>query len=957
MKGKILIYCLAGLFLASCAGLKKKEKHQYDLMDNLTSRYNIIFHGKSIIEDVEQKNTASHKENYGTLLPIFIEPTESSTAANTALMDSVIEKARRVINEKDKGKYINEAYFLTGRANYLKGNYYNANEFFDYVANTYADQPKFRQPALIWQARSLMQLGAMSEAAVALDSAVVGMDTHKRSRGHTYAARAQYHLIQGDKQSAITWLGRALTSRGKKQDKLRWHYLIAQLLEDQGQLEGAVSHYRKVARSNASYEAAFHAGLNQAFLQNTGQQNIDEQVRPLRRMLRDDKNKEFRDQILYYIAEAYYQSGHIEEAITFYNRSLAEESNNRHQTALTYLRMADHFFEIGQFVDAQLYYDSTAMFLPRDFPEVAQVQRKITHMDQLISNMQVIVRQDSLQYLATMTDADRTQTIDSLIQEQYTAFLARAEQEAKQAETQVKGQQRTTSPSPFDQNPDPLVVDAYADNRFYFNNPDAIGMGMSAFRRKWGNRELTDNWRFSDMLSHEQATLDGEIAADADQSDASAPNIDTKTLVMDPEAFAQAIWAKYEEELPLDEETLVLSHEKIKTAFQEIGNIYFYELQDHWAAIEIYEDLLGRYPNDEQVPSWYYSLILLYSAVQENPAGYQDRLLLEYPESLYSMMLQNPNYLQEMEESRKHLLEWYDLVYNLFASGEHDKVISTVDQILSDQRPADLSLAAQLNYLKALSIGYTAPATDFEAALTELVDSYPTDNLVTPLAKQHLAFISANPLEFSSREVALVEADAAQQLFSEQSTLLPWPQLVIQTGPAPPRQTRTFETVTSTGLAGGTRQPISDQSQDRVVSRQIAEVVYAEIDPQDTYTRDMELLPDSATYYFVVNVMSARANLAPSRFGIGQFNRGRYAGAAISHQVKTIDNEAQLIYIGPFPSYQDAKRYEAQILPLMPEIMKVPAEIFNTFIITETVFGTLSDFDKVDDYYLFYQDQ
>src|SRR3546814_17435056 len=70
-----------------------------------------------------------------------------------------------------------------------------------------------------------------------------------------------------------------------------------------------------------------------------------------------------------------------------------------------------------------------------------------------------------------------------------------------------------------------------------------------------------------------------------------------------------------------------------------------------------------------------------------------------------------------------------------------------------------------------------------------------------------------------------------------------------------------------------------------------------------------------------------------------------------------INDENQLVYIGPFNSYDDAKRYETRILPLMPDIMKVPSEFYNTFVITETNFGTLSDFDKVDDYHTVYQEQ
>src|SRR5690606_28645649 len=121
------------VLLASCVGLKKKDRPRYDLMDNLTSRFNIIHHGWVMIADAETQNRTAHKENYRELLPVFIEPTEVSGSTHTQLMDSVIGKARRVINEKSKGKYVNEAWLLMGQANYLKGNYYNAAEYFDYL--------------------------------------------------------------------------------------------------------------------------------------------------------------------------------------------------------------------------------------------------------------------------------------------------------------------------------------------------------------------------------------------------------------------------------------------------------------------------------------------------------------------------------------------------------------------------------------------------------------------------------------------------------------------------------------------------------------------------------------------------------------------------------------------------------------------------------------------------------
>src|SRR5690606_26104994 len=126
---------------------------------------------------------AGHVDNYQQLLPVFIEPTEATASANAQLMDSVIGKALDIINKKSRSKYINEAYLLTGKANYLKGNYYNAAEFFTYTANTFAGMPAYRQTALTWKARSLMQLGNLTAAGAILDTVFMALESDPRSMG------------------------------------------------------------------------------------------------------------------------------------------------------------------------------------------------------------------------------------------------------------------------------------------------------------------------------------------------------------------------------------------------------------------------------------------------------------------------------------------------------------------------------------------------------------------------------------------------------------------------------------------------------------------------------------------------------------------------------------------------------------------------------------------------------
>src|SRR5690606_15921886 len=134
-------------------------------------------------------------------------------------------------------------------------------------------------------------------------------------------------------------------------------------------------------------------------------------------------------------------------------------------------------------------------------------------------------------------------------------------------------------------------------------------------------------------------------------------------------------------------------------------------------------------------------------------------------------------------------------------------------------------------------------------------------------------------------------------------------------------------------------------------------IAAATIDVNAVNYRDKTLFPDSAVYYFAINVMNAKVNLAPSRYGIGQFNRTRYQRAAINHQLKVVNDENQLVFVGPFQSFEEAKSYEARILPMMEEIMKVPSDIYNTFVITKEFIPSLVNGVTITDYYQYYNEQ
>ncbi len=295
----------------------------------------------------------------------------------------------------------------------------------------------------------------------------------------------------------------------------------------------------------------------------------------------------------------------------------------------------------------------------------------------------------------------------------------------------------------------------------------------------------------------------------------------------------------------------------------------------------------------------------------------------------------------------------YERVYQLYANAEFEEVIAEVDRVLHHYEGSQSSVLPQLAYLKSLAIGKTADLSSFVGALEAIKGQFPMDELITPLVVQHLRYIDEHSIDFQEREFALVGLDSSKNAFFDEPRLTPWPALLIRSRNLPERERSTSQHSLSEAAGLVSSGVISSAQQ--ISERQISSSVAVEEAPTSQPTEGA--FAEEDTYYFVIHVLHPSVNLAPSRFGIGQFNRTRHAAAGLSHQLKVIEDESQLIYIGPFNRFSSVKAYEKEILPLLADVMKIPADYYQSFAITESQFGTLSDFDSIDKYVIFYQQQ
>lgn len=879
-------------------------------MQNLTARYNILYNARLLLEESRSNIENAWVDDYTQVLSVFKEPVKASAEVETAMLDSVIGKADKIILEKPNSNYIGAAYLLIAEANYLKTNFFSSAEFFDYVDKTYRRYPALRLEALLGKARASMQLSHLAEAETALDTAEKYIDSVKRQAGLIHAVKAQLLLRQGKEIQAAEQLEKALAAKPQKRNKLRWTFILAQLQERNGKEQEAAANYLSVVKSNAPFEMAFNASVNRISI-SEGDNSEKTETEKLLALLKDDKNKDFADQIYYRIGSSYRENQRLQDAIDYYNKAIQSSTKNQNQKGLAYLQLADIYFNTANYAAAKLYYDSTLAVLQPSYPEYEQISLKSKNLDLLAGRLQTIEKEEMLQALARLPEEERDIRIGELVREQSSQAIQGA----------------PLSANGLIQGIDAPQGQPITEGKFYFNNTAALSQGFSDFKRRWGNRRLEDNWRRSDKTA-------SEVTASLSNADPDAP------LGIVPQSGNQPQKEEWLKNIPLTPAQLRQSNQRIADAYFDIANFYKDELKDKKEAVKTFEELLQRYPENSYILAVYYNLYRLYEGIDQAKAEeYKNLLLSQYPESPYAKVIVDPSYGLKASRQEAVLNDEYNRIYDLYLEKDFTKVISEISRI--QQQYGENPLSPQWDYLKALAVGRTQPLPAFESALQELIRKYPNDKLVTPLSREHLEYISGHREQLAQRPTALVDFDPDRQRFAAE----PEPEPVSL-----PRQQAVSVPMDNN------EQPEQEQPSENDTASDLQPEENAVMQPVPAKSSIFSL-PDSASYYFVVNVMLPRANLNSSRFGIGQFNRVNYKGWDIKHQLKYSGNENQLIFVGTFNSRTAVKEYEKNILPLLGGIMKVPSDKYNTFVITQEGLDKLNSGMMLNSYLEFYKEQ
>jgi tetratricopeptide (TPR) repeat protein len=726
---RLLYFLAASCLLFSCS--TKKNTVATRAYHNLTARYNGYYYSNESIDEGVYKIEKSHKDNFDKILPVYVYPSPEKAKATFPDFDKAIKKSSLLIQRhaiKDKkgneiptaGKWIDNNWINIGVSHFYKREFFSAIEAFEYVIRTYTKSDD-KYTAMIWLIKANNEIGSVTSSEPLISFLKNERHLPLKIRNELPVVAADYYMRRGQNTEAVAKLMEATRNTNyfygiKKKDRARYSFIIAQLSEQSKDNKRAAQYYKKTIRLKPHYEMVFYSKIKIAKLQDVNKNAISKTKKDLLKMTHEFKNTDYYDVIYYTLGEIEEKQKNLDQAVYYYKKSVQTSLTNQNQKALSYLKLGEINFDQTHYQPAEAYYDSAVVTLPKDHPDYNTILARKKTLETLVGHIKTISREDSLQRIAAMSEKDRNAFIDKLIK-----YLEK-EEERKKAEAEA-AKTNTNIVMPGSEPPMPGMPGSAAT--FYFYNPNTVALGVTEFVRRWGNRKAEDNWRRSNKAITMEDP-DNEVA-DTSKGGGNAKK-STKTREY------------YLKDLPLNDTLLRKSNSKIIRSYYMMGNIYKEELNNIPKTIATFEELNKRFPDNRYALKSYYMLYRSYLADKNQPKAdyYKNKILEEYPDSEFALLIKNPAYAQELSTQKSEAEEFYNLTYAAYSSSNYSESYSKSSEGLKKFGKNDYQ--PKFEFIKAMSIGKLKGIDSLENQLKLLVAKYP-ESEVTPLSNDILASI------------------------------------------------------------------------------------------------------------------------------------------------------------------------------------------------------------------------
>src|SRR5512133_165789 len=571
------------LLLLACSAQKNTGLSR--AYHNLTARYNVLFNGNESYNDGLAKIEKEFKDDYSEILPVFKYETKEAVTIASSDMDRTIKKCSKLItlhsitakpkvrdnktltpeereffNKKEYNVFVDDAYLLMGKAHFYKLEYSLASEVFRRVVNDFKNQPSAYEAQICISRLSVLS-GKYIDASESLSLLTNNASLPEKLLPDLYTTYADYYLKQKDYPNAISYLQKTLVIEKHKKIRTRYLYILAQLYEKTGELKKASDYYAKVIKMNPPYEMTFNAHINRALAYEQGFGKAAEIENELKKMLTDDKNIEYQDQIYYALGNLAIKEGDEKKAVDYYRKSIETNKGNNQQKVRSYLTLANHYYSVPVYPLAQAYYDSVITYIKPDYPNYNIIFTKSKSLTRLVNEINTVTLGDSVMYLAQLPKEELNQHIDAMIEAE-----RKREEEARAIEREKQLDEQFGQEAAMKNAVRPNATNTGA--QWYFYNDAAKNLGYREFKVKYGTRRLEDHWQRASKAMVAITSETDELQV----SDGTAEN--------NGEAYSPMSREFYITGIPFTDSAKAVTLTNIESSLYNMGMIYKDELKD-----------------------------------------------------------------------------------------------------------------------------------------------------------------------------------------------------------------------------------------------------------------------------------------------------------------------------------------------------------------------------------------
>jgi tetratricopeptide (TPR) repeat protein len=734
--------------------LKKKWSPVRRVTQNSFTHYNYYYNANKKMEEALLNMQRGRKENYDSLIGLYpFDPNKDSMLMSSD-MDTIVRKISVGIQIHDpRVKWSNDLYLLLGEAYYYRGKYENASIAFRYIITQdeaarkkelaakgssggakSKDEPSILEEekksklaflkhksvhneAILWLSRTYTEAHQVENAESILSLLESDHKLNDNLKGRLALEKAFAYLAEGNNPEASKQLTIAAADNNiPNWLRLRAAFLNGQLQQNMGNYKSSAESFEQVISYYPKLEMDFYARKYIAYNKLQSGDDVEDAMKPLKRVLNDGKYVTYYDQVYFAMGQLAVKAHQNDKAITYLGKSVSSPKASKKQKALSYAALGDVYYGTANYPAAKRSYDSAAKYATsggKDNNIAAAIQRS-KGLEEIAGPGRVIHDQDSLMELSTQSKKEQLSAVRH--------FLRDLE---KKRQDSISNAENTgvTSLVPIEtgEAKDPA-------QNWYFSSATAMQQGKADFVKKWGNRPLKDNWRRAsgNTLTNNSAPSEDDFG----QGNTGGQEAGALT--------EEALLAK----IPNTQPQKDLSAKMEQRAYILLAKAYIKQLDDSKMAIKTLDTLDIRFPNHNQKEEELYIRyqVALKANQMDKARQYSEQLLNQYPQSQYASSVR-PRVSESKPDATiagKTVAQYFDETYGLVMAHQYTEALMHVT--VSKKQYENPAFQKRFEVVEAMAFAGSGDYNQGDSMITKFIRTYPADSL-TPWATQVKEYI------------------------------------------------------------------------------------------------------------------------------------------------------------------------------------------------------------------------